>query len=790
MVGRYELLREVGRGGTAVVYVARQLDLGREVALKELAAFHAARPEVVERFLRESRVTSALNHPNVVTVHEYLEHEGTAFIAMEYFERGSLRPWVRRLSVPQVVGVLEGVLAGLAHAEAHGIVHRDLKPENLMVTSAGGIKITDFGIAKALQASGGRPLTAEGTTVGTPAYMAPEQALGTGVGPWTDLYAVGVMAYELLSGDVPFPEDESPLVTLLRHANEAVAPLHEVAPSTPRPLCDWVRRMLAKQPEERPAGAAKAWEELEEAVIDVVGSRWRRDARLVGDPADLPERATSTLQTVAMDGSERATEVVGRRRHVRRRVAGAAIALAVVAAGVVALVLGTRGPASPPRAGAGGSIPDFVPAASERLSLAVAGPSLVVADPRGRVVVADRSSLEMQRVLRDPAGPLAVAVSRARVYVADGEGVTSHRAATLAPVSVVPFADATALSAGGQLVVATRGGRVCELAGRVPICGRVGFAPSGLGASGALVFAADGKGGSVAILRRDGHRLVVSGKAVRVARPHGQLAFFGGRLYVPSQRGIAVVDLPHRSVRMLRLPVSPAAIWIAKTGRLYAALPATGQVAIVATRTPSRRPAYVRVGGRPVALAGAGGTVFVAERSGRITKLDAGTGARGRSAQVLPRVAPPGRATLRRLSDVTSGDTTTLRLTVRGGRLDVTSIRVRDGAIADGHATIELWQGGIATAVRARTFGDLAARVTRQTGRLAVRLTAPPGAFVRLRARLTGNGVAVDLMRPTATAPPPFVPSPPPASPPVSPPPPPPAQPRQKTTGDTCCNVG
>ena len=131
-----------------------------------------------------------------------------------------------------------------------------------MVTAAGGIKITDFGIAKALQASGGRSLTADGTTVGTPAYMAPEQALGTGVGPETDLYAVGVMAYEMLSGAVPFPEDESPLVTLLRHANEPVPPLREIDPSVPRPLSDWVARMLAKEPGDRPPGAAKAWDEL------------------------------------------------------------------------------------------------------------------------------------------------------------------------------------------------------------------------------------------------------------------------------------------------------------------------------------------------------------------------------------------------------------------------------------------------------------------------------------------------------------------------------------------------
>src|SRR5436190_108873 len=263
-VGRYEILREVGRGGMAMVYLARQTDLDRFVALKELGAFHASDPSFAQRFLRESRVAGSLSHPNIVTVHDYFEHDGTPYIAMEYIERGSLRPYVSQMTMAQIGGVLEGLLAGLAHAEAHGIVHRDLKPENVMVTSAGGIKLADFGIAKALQAAGSRSLTADGTAVGTPAYMAPEQALGIAIGPETDLYAVGIMAYELLSGDVPFPEDESPLVTLLRHTNEPVPPLHEVAPSTPRSLSDWVARMLAKEPTDRPAGAVRAWEELEE----------------------------------------------------------------------------------------------------------------------------------------------------------------------------------------------------------------------------------------------------------------------------------------------------------------------------------------------------------------------------------------------------------------------------------------------------------------------------------------------------------------------------------------------
>src|SRR5207244_10174961 len=139
-------------------------------------------------------------------------------------------------------------------------------------------------------------------------------------------------------------------------------------------------------------------------------------------------------------------------------------------------------------------------------------------------------------------------------------------------------------------------------------------------------------------LRRRGGRLVVAGRPIRVARPQGDLAFFRGRLYVPSQRGIAIVDVRHRVATVLRLAVSPAAIWIGRTGRLYAALPATGRVAIVDAAAPRRRPVLVHVGGRPVALAAAAGAVFVADRSGRITKIDASTGARGRSA----RVADPG----------------------------------------------------------------------------------------------------------------------------------------------------
>ena len=290
-VGRYGIVRELGRGGMAVVYLARQVDLDRDVALKELAAFHASDPDFARRFVRESRLAGSLVHPNVITVFDYFEHEGTPYIAMEYIDRGSLRPYVGRMTLAQIGGVLDGLLAGLAEAEQHQIVHRDLKPENLMVTSTGTIKIADFGIAKATQAADtGAFVTATGTTVGTPPYMAPEQAMAKDVGPWTDLYSVGCMAYELFTGKPPFSDAEEPLAILLRHISEALPPAAEVA-EVDLDVSAWIERLTSKDPKDRPQSASVAWEEFEEILIGKLGPRWRREARLTapaGPPAEGP----------------------------------------------------------------------------------------------------------------------------------------------------------------------------------------------------------------------------------------------------------------------------------------------------------------------------------------------------------------------------------------------------------------------------------------------------------------------------------------------------------------------
>jgi hypothetical protein len=297
MLGRYQVIGEVGRGGMAVVYEAVHVELGKPVAVKELV-LGAADANLAERFLREARTSGALSHPNVVAVFDYFEHEGLPYIAMEYVGGGSLRPLVGTLTLAQVSGVLEGVLAGLAHAERHGIVHRDLKPENLLVTDEGLVKIADFGIAKAIDRTAvGHSLTATGMTVGTPTYMAPEQARAERVGPRADLYSLGVIAYEMLTASVPFGGADTPVAAILmQHISQPVPDPLARRPDLDPELAAWTLRMLAKEPTARPAGAAQAWDELEPIVLRLLGPRWRKQATLPV-PAPRPSLPPAPFET-------------------------------------------------------------------------------------------------------------------------------------------------------------------------------------------------------------------------------------------------------------------------------------------------------------------------------------------------------------------------------------------------------------------------------------------------------------------------------------------------------------
>jgi serine/threonine protein kinase len=298
VIERFELLRELGRGGMAVVHLARQRDLERLVALKELSAFNSSDPAEAERFLRESRTAGALNHPGIVTVYDYFEDDGTPFISMELVTGGSLRPLIGHLSLAQTALVLEQLLGAVDFAGRQGIVHRDLKPENVLVTEDGRVRVADFGIAKATAAVQGDQvnLTSAGMTVGTPAYMSPEQAMARDdIRPVSDLYAIGCMTFEMLTGRVPFT-DTATMAVLMKHVNEPVPDVRDVDPFSPEPVAEWVARMTAKDPDDRPASAAQAWEQLEDVLLEIVGPRWRRDATVESrspvDLSDLPPPGT------------------------------------------------------------------------------------------------------------------------------------------------------------------------------------------------------------------------------------------------------------------------------------------------------------------------------------------------------------------------------------------------------------------------------------------------------------------------------------------------------------------
>ena len=282
----------------AVVHLARQRDLQRLVALKELGGFNARDPAFAERFLRESRMAGSLNHPNIVTVYEYFEDGGTPYIAMELIEGGSLRPLIGELSLPKVARVLEDLLAAVGYAGRAGIVHRDLKHENALVTKEGRVKVADFGIAK-IASSGQAGLTSEGMTVGTPEYMSPEQALARDVGPASDLYSIGCMTYEMLTGRLPF-QSESQAALLVAHVNDTVPDVREIDPMIPESIALWVARMTEKDPDDRFPDAGAAWEAFEEAVLEHIGPLWRRDATIEPgsgiDLSDIPAQTDTPLR--------------------------------------------------------------------------------------------------------------------------------------------------------------------------------------------------------------------------------------------------------------------------------------------------------------------------------------------------------------------------------------------------------------------------------------------------------------------------------------------------------------
>jgi serine/threonine-protein kinase len=268
LAGRYRVGRELGRGGMASVYLARDEKHGRDVAIKVIKSDLSASLGH-ERFLREIEIAARLRHPNIVPLYDSGETNGSLFFVMPYEDGQSLRERIRRsgpLPIVDTLSVLRDVARALCYAHEHGVVHRDIKPDNVLL-SGGAAVVTDFGIAKAvsvaLTGAGEGTLTQAGTVIGTPAYMAPEQATGdTSVDHRADIYSFGCLAYELFAGHPPFQEKATHLL-IAAHLATAPRPIAEVRADVPQPVADLITRCLAKAPAERPHSARELLPALE-----------------------------------------------------------------------------------------------------------------------------------------------------------------------------------------------------------------------------------------------------------------------------------------------------------------------------------------------------------------------------------------------------------------------------------------------------------------------------------------------------------------------------------------------
>jgi serine/threonine-protein kinase len=261
--GRYRILRRLGSGGMANVYLAEDEELGRRVAIKILNDRHASDDSFVERFRREAKNAAGLSHPNIVSIYDRGEAEGTYYIAMEYLEGRSLKDRIiaeGRLPIPAAIEATRQILRAVGFAHRAGIVHRDIKPHNVLLAQNGSEpqwKVTDFGISR----TSASQMTEAGSIVGTAQYLSPEQARGAHVDQRSDIYSVGILLYELLTGKLPFTGD-TPLEIAMKHLSEVPKPPSSLRPDVPPDLDMVVLRALAKDPDERFQDAAEMDAEL------------------------------------------------------------------------------------------------------------------------------------------------------------------------------------------------------------------------------------------------------------------------------------------------------------------------------------------------------------------------------------------------------------------------------------------------------------------------------------------------------------------------------------------------
>jgi serine/threonine protein kinase len=287
--GKYKILAELDRGGMGVVYKGHQISLDRIVAIKMLSPELARDPAFLKRFQQEAQMIARLTHPNILTVHDVIEFEGSFYIVMEYLEGETLQERVMgkgALAPATALRILIQVAEALNYAHQHGIVHRDIKPANIMLLEGDHVKVMDFGIARL---AGSSPQTHPGTSLGTPEFMSPEQVKGEKVDLRTDIYSLGCVLFHAVTGKYPF-QGETSVATALMHEREAAPRPSRLNATVPKHLDDIVIRSMAKNPEKRFASALEFAEALSKVLKEIA-----EEARDSEASAPIPHGETAVM---------------------------------------------------------------------------------------------------------------------------------------------------------------------------------------------------------------------------------------------------------------------------------------------------------------------------------------------------------------------------------------------------------------------------------------------------------------------------------------------------------------
>jgi len=348
------VLRRLGRGAMAEVYLAQQLSLGRQVALKVLNAELARDPNCVRRFHHEARAAAALVHGGIVQIYEVGQEDGVHYIAQEYVAGRNLGEVIRSRGslAPQLaLDILRQVTAALSKAASEGIVHRDIKPENIMLARSGEVKVADFGLAR-VQGDGGAGLTQVGVTMGTPLYMSPEQIEGRELDSRSDIYSLGVTAYHMLAGEPPFSGD-SPLAVAVQHLNQPPRSLTDRCASVPPRFAQLIDRMMAKNPTDRFTDPPTLLGELHALGEEGAEQGWAAKPDLSTLAAILQVADQRAAATTRLDDLMKTTALVRPKHWPARWIAAALIGCALLGMGLAAamrprsLLAGAR--AGPPQ---------------------------------------------------------------------------------------------------------------------------------------------------------------------------------------------------------------------------------------------------------------------------------------------------------------------------------------------------------------------------------------------------------------------------------------------------------